>query len=233
MRVIESGAVKMGERQIIQVLLADDHSAIREGIRTYIARQKGIKVVGEASGGEETIWQTNRLRPDILILDVAMPRVNGVDVAKQVRRMVPETRIIALSVYDNNEYVAAMVRSGAMGYVSKNDPPATLVQAIRAVHTGETYFTSSAAQVLLDDYVKHAETIGEASELSVREKEILVQIVDGCTNREIAEQLQISRRTVETHRQHIRKKLGLETTADLIRYAVVNGIVAGEAWSYT
>ena len=222
----------MVKKQTIRVMLADDHATVREGIRTYLATQAGIKVVGEATGGEEAIWKTNKISPDVLILDVAMPRVNGLDVAKQLKRLAPETKIIALSVYDSNEYVAGMVRSGAMGYVSKNDPPATLVEAIKTVYAGETFFTPAAAQILLDDYVKHAETIGEASELSEREKEVLVQIVEGCTNKEIGKRFRISRRTVETHRQHIRKKLGLDTTADLIKYAVVNGLAAGETCSY-
>ncbi|MFC1461985.1 response regulator [Verrucomicrobiota bacterium] len=222
----------MAKTRTIRVMLADDHSTVREGIRTYLGTQAGIKVVGEASGGEEAIWKTSKICPDILVLDVAMPRVNGLDVAKQLKRLIPETRIIALSVYDNNEYVAGMVRSGAMGYVSKNDPPATLVEAIKTVYAGETFFTAAAAQILLDDYVKHAETIGEASELSEREKEVLVQIVEGCTNKEIGKRFHISRRTVETHRQHIRKKLGLDTTADLIKYAVVNGFVPNESCSY-
>lgn len=221
------------KKNVIRVLIADDHPAVRDGIRVCLAEQKEIKVIGEAADGEETIRKTNELRPDILILDVVMPRVNGLDVARQLRRTAPETKIIALSIYETREYVVGMVRSGVRGYLSKTVSPSELVNAIKAVNNGKTFFTSSIAQILLNDYVKHAETIGEASRLSKREKEVLAQVVQGYTSREIARHFSISRRTVETHRLHIRKKLGLDYTADLIKYAIAEGIVPDESGSYT
>lgn len=214
----------------IRVLLADDHPFVREGVRAHLAEQKIIDLVDEATEGEETIRKVRNLRPDVLVLDIRMPGADGLDVARQLRRTVPETKIIAFTAHDNEGYVLDMIRLGAKGYVLKDAPPSELVNAIQAVHEGRTFYSSRISKLVVDDYLKHTKLIEKTSEsnLSKREQEVLALLAKGYTNKEIGHCFGVSPRTIEAHRAHIRQKLGLDRMADLIGYAVKSGIATME-----
>lgn len=215
------------QKHRIRVLLADDHPFVREGVRQHLARQSSIEIIGEASDGEEACRQTKKLKPDVLILDIRMPRKDGLTVARQLRRSVPGTKIIVFSMHDNSKYVLDIVRSGAVGYVTKDAPAPELIGAIKAVNNGKTFFSPRISRILMGDYVKHAHTVEKVSggKLSRREREILSLIANGYTNKEIGRCLGVSPRTIEAHRTHIREKLDIDRTADLIKYAMANGLV--------
>lgn len=218
----------MARKQIIKVLFADDHPFVREGIRGHLSSQKDIEVVGEASTGAEAIRKVRKLQPDVLITDIRMPDMTGLDVAKQVRKTAPKTQIIVLSMYDDREYVLESVHSGVKAYVMKDAAPSDLIKAIRAVNNGETFFSPEISRIFSDEYVAHAEAFDRASVLSDREKEVLAMIAQGNTNKGIAGCFGVSPRTIESHRAHIRTKLGLDTTAELVQYAITNGLVVLE-----
>lgn len=218
------------KQQKIRVLLADDHPFVREGVREHLVKQSDIEVIGEASDGEETIQKAKKLHPDILILDIRMPGVDGLAVARRLRKTVPATKIIAFTMYDNRKYVLDIVRSGARGYITKDAPASDLVGAIKAVNSGKTFFSPRILKVVVGDYVKHAGLVEKVSggKLSRREGEVLSLIANGYTNKEIGRCFGVSPRTIEAHRAHIREKLGMDRTADLIKYAMANGIVQAE-----
>lgn len=218
------------KRDKIWVLLADDHPFVREGVSDHLIKQKDMKVVGEASDGEDAIRQTKKLRPDVLILDIRMPGLDGLAVAKRLRRATPETKIIAFSMYDDRKYVLEIIRSGAKGYITKDADASELVSAIKAVYNGKTFFSSRISKIVMGDYVKHVDTMEKVSggKLSRREEEVLSLVASGYTNKEIGRCFGVSPRTVEAHRAHIREKLGMDRTADLIKYAMANGITASE-----
>lgn len=218
------------KKQKIRVLLADDHPFVREGVREHLVKQDDIDVVGEASDGEAAIRETKKLRPDILLLDIKMPGLDGLVVARRLRRAMPQTKIIAFTMYDNRQYVLDLVRSGARGYITKDTGASELVRAIRAVHDGKPFFSPRIAKLVTGDYVKHVEIMEKMSgdKLSRREGEVLSLIANGYTNKEIGRCFGVSPRTIEAHRAHIRKKLAVDRTADLIKYAMAHGITAEE-----
>lgn len=212
----------------IRVLIADDHTIVREGIRQVLDGTEGIQVVGEAGTGAEAIEQAGALVPDVAVLDVSMPGESGLEVAKQIKRTLPTTRVLMLSVYDNMEFVLEAVRAGADGYLLKDSSPAELRAAIQRVHGGESAFSAVAARQLsaaLRQEEQNRERAERVASLTPRELDVLRHVVAGRTNKETASALGISHRTVETHRENILKKLGVRSVAELTRLAMEMGLV--------
>jgi two-component system response regulator NreC len=212
----------------VRVLIADDHAVIRSGLRLLLESRPDFQVVGDAGTGQETIDQVLRLQPDILLLDIAMPDMNGLEVARQVRAQAPGVRIIVLTMYDDEEYLRQFLELGVSGYVLKRAADTELVDAIRAVHRGESFIYPSLMGRLIDSYLKQpppAKTGESGGELSPRELEVLRLVALGNTSQQIADQLLISVNTVETHRAHIMEKLGLRGRAQLVRYAIAKGLL--------
>jgi len=211
----------------VRVVVADDHAIVREGIRQVLDGTDGIAVVGEASNGPEAFAQAQQLVPDVVVLDVSMPGESGLEVAKRLKRALPATRVLMLSVYDNTEFVLEAVRAGADGYLLKDSSPSELRAAIRTVMSGESAFSAAAARQL-STALREEETNRERAErvasLTARELDVLRHVVAGRTNKETAAMLGISHRTVETHRENILKKLGVRSVAELTRLALEMGL---------
>ncbi|MES2180029.1 MAG: response regulator transcription factor [Gemmatimonadota bacterium] len=219
------------ERDSIRVLIADDHALVREGLRHVLSVTPGFDVVGEAGSGAETLAEASRLAPDVVVLDISMPHGSGLEVAAELRVVLPATRILVLSMHDHEQYVLESVRAGAHGYLRKDSSPAELRDGIRAVARGDTFFTAPVASQL------SAAIRGEASRdartnklasLTAREKDVLLGVVAGETNKDIAARLRISPRTVESHRENLMRKLEIRSVAGLTRFAVDEGLLASE-----
>lgn len=211
----------------IKVLVADDHMIARTGIRHVLESQAEFEVVGEAASGAEALALTLKLRPDVVVLDISMPGVTGLEVAQRLRATSPATRILILSMHDQAEYVLESVRAGAHGYLLKDTAATELREAIRAVCQGESYFSPPVASRLTAAVRgDHAAQPG-LDQLTGREREVLLGIAQGRTNKEIAGELGISHRTVETHRESLMRKLQLRTVAELTRFALGAGLVRG------
>lgn len=213
----------------IRVLLVDDHVVVREGLRHVLGAAQGFDVVGEAGTGAEALALAVERRPDVVLLDLTMPGMSGLDVTAALRERLPGARVLVLSMHDQGEYVVAAVRGGAHGYVLKDADPGELRAAIRAVHGGAGYFSPAVARHL--GAAVRGEVPAEAprnrlERLTPREREVLARIAAGHTNREIATQLGISPRTVESHRESLMKKLSLRSVAELTRFALQSGLVA-------
>ncbi|MCL4396514.1 MAG: response regulator transcription factor [Chloroflexi bacterium] len=210
----------------IRVLVADDHALFRQGICALLARRKGIEVVGEAENGEQAVAQVAALRPDVVLMDIAMPVMNGVQATQQIHQEHPETRVLVLTQYESREYVFSLLRAGAAGYVPKLTRIDELVDAIRAVHTKGAFLQSDVLHAVVEtiDHAPPAEAEAPPT-LTEREKQIVRLIAEGMTGREIADRLCISVKTVVTHRANIMEKIGAHSTAELIRYAIREEIV--------
>jgi two-component system, NarL family, nitrate/nitrite response regulator NarL len=203
----------------IRVLLADDHRIVREGIRSSLADYYFISIVGEAADGKTALQKIRELSPDIVLMDLNMPVMSGLEATKVVRDKFPQTRVIALTMHANKEYVSEILRSGAKGYVLKDTSPEQLLQAIEAVAKGDAFFSPAVSRLLLQDYSGSGEK-QKPQALSRREEEILGLISGGKTNKEIAAVLKISVRTVETYRARLMRKLKARNAAELTRYAL-------------
>ena len=211
----------------IRVLVADDHTIVRSGIRHVLESEPGFTVVAEASTGGEALELASSLHPDVVVLDISMPGDSGLRVAAELRRRVPETHVLILSMHDNTEYVLESLRAGAHGYLLKDTAATELRDAIRAVRRGESFFSPAIAgrlsAVVRGDAAESS--AGALGQLTARERQVLVGVAHGHTNREIATQLGISHRTVETHRESLMRKLGVRTVAGLTRLALEAGLV--------
>jgi two-component system, NarL family, nitrate/nitrite response regulator NarL len=217
----------MSERAI-RVLIVDDHALVREGVRHVLSEAEGFDVVGEAATGADAITMAERCAPDVIVLDITMPRGSGLEVAGRLRTAVPAAKVLILSIHDHEEYVLRSVRAGANGYLRKDSSPAELREAIRHVHHGEAFFSAPVARQLSAALVAEEgrqERLSRLELLTGRERDVLGGIAAGETNKEIAARLGISPRTVETHRESLMNKLEIRTVAGLTRFAVEEGLV--------
>jgi DNA-binding NarL/FixJ family response regulator len=215
--------------ETIRVLVADDHTIVREGIRYVLEREPGFEVVAEAVNGSDVLPLAEQHRPDVAVLDISMPGESGLHVAARLRQKVPETRILILSMYDNEEYVLESVRAGAHGYILKDTAATELRRAVRAVQEGESFFSPPVASRLsaaLRGELAREQRTSDLESLTTREREVLHGIAEGRTNKEIAGILGISHRTVETHRESLMRKLRIKTVAGLTRFALETGLVS-------
>jgi DNA-binding NarL/FixJ family response regulator len=207
----------------MRVFLADDHAVLRQGLRA-ILEQEGFEVVGESSDGHAAVRMCEALGPDVAVLDIAMPLLNGIDAAKEVRRLSPRTKIVLLTMYPEEGCVLASLRAGATGYVLKSSAASSLVQAIEAVARGETYLSPGVARTVVEAFL--AGVAVPPNPLSMRERQVLQLIAGGKNMKEIGALLGISGRTAETHRARVMKKLAIHHVAGLVRYAIQHGLVA-------
>lgn len=213
---------------MIRVLVADDHAVVREGIRTVLSTEQGFDVIAEAHDGEQAMALAKEHKPDVVLLDVTMPGVSGLEIAAGMRRSVPECRVLILTMHDRGEYVLEAVRAGAHGYVLKDAGPAELRDGVRAVSRGEEFFSPRVAAKLsaaVRGELAREHRQGLLEGLTGREREVLILIASGKTNKEIGAELGISPRTVESHRESLVKKLGIRTVAQLTRFAMESGLV--------
>ena len=213
----------------IKVFLADDHAVLRDGLKIVINTDPDLVVVGEADDGEKVLPLAKELNPDILILDINMPKLNGIEAAKAVREEMPNIKILILSMYENENYIFDAIAAGINGYIPKSSDIDELLRAIKAIANGEEYFPPHISKIIIQNYLAKSQwTTGEISNASLltrREKEILVLIARGLTSHEIAEKLYISYFTVGKHRKNLMKKLKLKNTAELVNYAIKEGLI--------
>ena len=207
-----------------RILLADDHTVVRKGIRMILSAQPDLEVVAEAKNGLEAVTEAERTLPDVVIMDVNMEGLNGIEAARQIGEVSPRTRVLALSMHRDAVYVREMLRAGAKGYLVKDADDDALLDAVRAVARGEAYLSPSVADAVLTDYRKHV--TNPVDLLTTREREVLRLIAEGGTNKDIANQLSLSVYTVEGHRGRLMEKLNLHSTGDLVRFAIRNGFIS-------
>jgi DNA-binding NarL/FixJ family response regulator len=213
-----------------KVLLADDHAILREGIRMVLDAQPGITVVGEAEDGRQALEMVEDLQPDVVVMDIAMPNMNGAEATRQIRRRFPRTRVVILTMHENQQYLMQIVNAGATACVLKRSAGTELVTAVKAAARGESYFSPTMASMMLDVYRKRLVEEGsdELALLTEREREVLQLVAEGKTSQEIADQLFVSIKTVQTHRMHIMEKLDAHDRTDLVRHAIRLGIIPPE-----
>ena len=216
----------MGE---IRLILADDHAVIRSGLRLVLERQPEFKVVGEAADGSEAITLAEKLLPDVAVLDVAMPNLNGIEAARQITAKSAKTAVVILSMHSDEGYVLRALNVGARGYLLKDSPESDLIAAVFAVHAGKAFFSPAISRVLVDDYVRQMRQRGLEDSyelLTAREREVLQLLAEGKSNKDVAARLILSLYTVETHRSNLMEKLNLHGLPELILYAVRKGIIS-------
>lgn len=209
-----------------KIILVDDHQMMRDGLRALLDKEAGFKVVGDAPNGRDAIEVAKKLAPDIVVMDVGLPGLNGIEATRQIAEASPNANVIALSMHSDKRYVIQMLRAGAKAYLLKNCASDELVRAIRAVQNGETFLSQGIAQTLVEHVVRDQASAGSAfTDLTSREREVLQLLGEGMTSKEIAAELHISVKTVETYRRDIMQKLDLHSVAELTKYAIRQGLI--------
>ena len=212
----------------IRLVLVDDHAVIRSGLRMLLETQSDFEIVGECETGAEAIRRVQELHPDVVLMDITLPDILGIDATREIKKLAPGVVVLALTMHENDEYFFAMLEAGASGYVPKRAAPGEVVEAIRVVHAGGVYLYPSLAKKLVRDYLTRAESGDEQAAfdgLTEREREVLKLIAEGLSNAQIAERLVISVKTVERHRANILGKLGLHNRTELVKYAIRKGLI--------
>jgi DNA-binding NarL/FixJ family response regulator len=212
----------------IRLLLVDDHAVVRSGLRMLLEAQPDLAIVGEAETGAEALEKCQRLQPDVVLMDIAMPDMNGIDATRIIKKNCPHIMVLALTMHESDQYFFEMLNAGASGYVPKRAAPDDLVTAIQTVYNGEVFLYPSVAKMLVRDYLQRVETGGQPvvyDELTPREREVLTLIAEGLSNKEIADRLVISIKTVGRHRENIMRKLNLHNRVELVKYAIEKGLI--------
>lgn len=212
----------------IKVLIVDDHPVVRKGLLSCLSTKDNVKIVGEAVDGDDAIRKVNELSPDIVLMDLYMPKKDGLEVTEILRKEAPQVKVLILSMQGTRDAVLRIIRAGARGYVLKDAPPDELLRAIETVQAGEAFFSQPVAQIALNQYVSESDKADPLSKLSEREREVLGLIAEGKSNKEIAMLLGIGVRTTETHRERIMRKLDIHSVAGLTKFAIAHGIVSLE-----
>jgi DNA-binding NarL/FixJ family response regulator len=213
----------------LRILLADDHTIVRQGLRKILEAHQDWSVVAEASDGREAVRQTLDLQPDVLIVDIGMPLLNGIETTRQVVRRLPGIGVVILSMHSDETYILQALQAGARAYLLKDSADTDLIRGVAAAAAGESFFSPVVARVMLDDYLRHLSQKGIVDRyqaLSEREREIFQLIAEGRSNKEIADLLSVSPSTIETHRAHILQKLDVHSTAEIVLYAVRRGVIS-------
>jgi two-component system response regulator NreC len=211
-----------------RLLLVDDHAVVRSGLRMLLENEADVEIVGEAGTAREALDSLDRLHPDVILMDIGLPDLSGIEAARQVKALRPETAIVALTIHEDEEYFFKMLDAGASGYVPKRAAPEELLTAIRAAASGEVYLYPSLAKLLVSDYLSQEPAVRDERTLdglTQRESEVLGHLADGASNVEIAETLGISPKTVARHRENIMRKLNLHSRTELVKYAIRKGII--------
>lgn len=211
-----------------RVFLADDHRILREGIRTLLQREPNIEVVGEAGDGKEAVDKVTQLIPDIVLMDITMPGINGLEATRQIKKKTPQVKVLILTMHETGQYLSQMLQAGASGYVVKTTSTSDLISAIKAVHQGDMYLYPSIARMLVEDYLHKVKTGEEKTSyegLTNRERQILAYIAEDKKNKEIADMLGITVSTVQSHRTNLMDKLGAHDRTELVKYAISKGII--------
>ena len=212
----------------LRILLADDHTMVRHGLRKILQEQPDWVVVAEAADGREAVRQVLETKPDVAVLDIGMPQLNGIEATRQITRRAPDVKVLILSMHADEAYVIQVLQAGAKGYLLKDSADKDVVRGIAAVAQGKSFFSPAVARVMLDDYVRHLAERGVTDRyatLSEREREVFQLIAEGRTNKDIADLLFISASTVETHRARVMEKLDLHSAAEIVLYAVRRGVI--------
>jgi two-component system response regulator NreC len=221
-----SGTAHTPDERPIRLLLVDDHSILRAGLRMLFAAESDMQIVGEAGSGAEAIEAVQRLRPDVVIMDVAMPGMTGIEATRRIKEILPETTILALTMHEDEQYFFEMLNAGAAGYIPKRAAPDDLIAAIRVVHQGNVFLHASLARFLIHDVLKgNAQPAPAVEPLTEREREVLTLIAEGMTSREIGEALVVSPKTVDRHRENIMSKLNMHSRVELVKYAIERGMI--------
>jgi two-component system, NarL family, response regulator NreC len=213
----------------IRLLLVDDHEIVRAGLRMLFMAEPDMTIAGEAGSGQEALELVRKLKPDVVIMDVAMPGITGIEATRQIKEAYPETAVLALTMYEDEQYFFEMLHAGAAGYIPKRAAPDDLVAAIRVVSQGNVFLYASLARYLVNEVVNQPDAglpASDGEKLTPREHEVLTCIAEGQTNREIAEKLVISPKTVDRHRENIMRKLNMHNRVELVRYAIEKGLIS-------
>ena len=210
-----------------RLLLVDDHAVVRSGLRMLLENERDVEIIGKATTAAEALEAAKRLRPNVILMDIGLPDMSGIEATREIKRHLPDVSIVALTIHEDEEYFFKMLEAGASGYVPKRAAPEELITAIHAAATGQVYLYPSLAKLLVRDYLSGGHPASEqaASELTDREQEVLTYLAEGANNEEIAKALVISPKTVARHRENIMRKLNLHSRSELVRYAIRKGII--------